>query len=133
MDGGFSEQPGKEVPDQLAPSVDLPDLEFWPQLEFDPDYMQSFDWIDGAASGQPAAAMPAPSREAQLLVHGVELQSIAAAAVDRDILDSRLRAADHIPAAQSLTTAFQRGALNTDAVGDIEPIFLCNWCMHGWG
>lgn len=50
---GVSEQPNQEVSQHPAsPDDDLPDLEFWPSLDFDPDLMQSFDWIDAAALGQ---------------------------------------------------------------------------------
>jgi hypothetical protein len=41
IDDAFDEDRASPLPE-----VDLPDLEFWPQLEFDPELMHNIDWIE---------------------------------------------------------------------------------------
>lgn len=38
------------------PDVPLPDLEFWPQLDFDPELMHGLDWLENSALGLHHAA-----------------------------------------------------------------------------
>jgi len=40
-----------EEPKASKQDVPLPDLEFWPQLDFDPELMQGLDWLENASLG----------------------------------------------------------------------------------
>lgn len=40
------------------PEIPLPDLEFWPQLEFDPELMTGIDWLDNTGAGLHAGGHP---------------------------------------------------------------------------
>ena len=71
---GTPDQPSSQAPEQAPPDVDLPDLEFWPQLDFDTDIMHNFDWTDAAALAQqqlpgPGAAHPPPQLAPQMNIN----------------------------------------------------------------
>lgn len=45
---------------------DLPDIEFWPQLDFEAELLQSVDWLDHSGLGHQQLANPGSEAKAQI-------------------------------------------------------------------
>ena len=68
MERNERDESSKEVPPSSSEHPDLPDLEFWPQLEFDPENLQNLhDWLEHPTAGPAKITDMAPQQPHEAL------------------------------------------------------------------
>lgn len=115
-----------EQPESQADRPELPDLEFWPQLDFDPELMHNFDWLETGMVAHPSEHAPQDA-QAQSVIPHMELEHVP---YDHDLANPM---PVHSFTAANVRHEHDTGVLSAEphvnTVSGVEALCQCSGCI----